>query len=469
MSASTRDLARPFAGGLGIAPLLLLLLLVGSGCVRSPGPISPPATAGAPCLPAFPDEDGWFGGDAAYSISLRTADGKRTTSSAARDVSLWFFGDSFVAQGGTPKTEQGRTYPFVHNAVARSHCDPNGNWQIDYHWRKGEEGRARGPRRGDESGPSRAYFEPDPNAAWVRLAHAESGKTPYYWPLAPFFLDGALYVGLLRVMPSEPGGPFNLPFRLVGTDLARIANPAQSPDHWQIEIKPLSEDLRAIPGSAWAFDGPFLYAFGYQNDPEGRTPRILSRLPVEALRTWPTDLRPMLETLQKDGSWKAEEGFRDPRIVMADDATEMSVHFSAAEGRWLAVYSDPTPAAPDAQKGVIWIRRAERLNGPWSAPNALTIVPERREGSPLAQDPNLFCYAGKAHPQFAAASQIVVTYVCNLFALTEKEIPGTLKRLLESPGIYRPRAIRTKVPSLIRFGRGEPAGYDRDASNEAPY
>ena len=37
------------------------------------------------CLPAFPDKDGWYGGDGAYSIKL---DGDRT---------LWLFGDTFVA------------------------------------------------------------------------------------------------------------------------------------------------------------------------------------------------------------------------------------------------------------------------------------------------------------------------------------------------------------------------------------
>jgi len=37
------------------------------------------------CLPFFPDQDGWYGGDAAYSIAL---DDQRT---------LWLFGDTFAA------------------------------------------------------------------------------------------------------------------------------------------------------------------------------------------------------------------------------------------------------------------------------------------------------------------------------------------------------------------------------------
>ncbi|MBU1180687.1 MAG: hypothetical protein KKE00_03145 [Proteobacteria bacterium] len=42
------------------------------------------------CIPCFPYKDGWYGGDAAYSIRL---DEKRT---------LWLFGDTFVSD------EQGR-------------------------------------------------------------------------------------------------------------------------------------------------------------------------------------------------------------------------------------------------------------------------------------------------------------------------------------------------------------------------
>ncbi|MGD0169737.1 MAG: hypothetical protein ABSE54_08445, partial [Smithella sp.] len=38
------------------------------------------------CLPVFPDKDGWYGGDGAYSIKL---DQERT---------LWLFGDTFVSR-----------------------------------------------------------------------------------------------------------------------------------------------------------------------------------------------------------------------------------------------------------------------------------------------------------------------------------------------------------------------------------
>ncbi len=431
--------AKPLSRFVGMA--LVAGLLVGSaGCAIGPFVLGPEDGRGAgeePCLPSFPDEDGWFGGDAAFSVSLdalssRAISDDRASKQDQTSVSLWFFGDSFVAQESETISQNGRVYPFIHNSIGRSTCDKNGEWRIDYEWKKTQ--------------PPHAFFQPDPNADWVKRAVSESGESPYYWPLSPFLLDDVLYLALLRVQPAEASGPFNLPFRLVGADLARIKNAADPPQRWQVDITSLSDSTEAIPGSAWVVSGPFVYAFAYQNDAEGRTPQMLTRLPRSALLRWPSDLSSHLETLGRAGVWESGLAARRAKILMKDDATEMSVHFSHMEKEWLAVYSDPTPAAAGAPKGMIWLRRAERLEGPWSAPLPLAVVPERSPGNALARDPNLFCYAGKAHPQFAGPDELVVTYVCNLFARTEKEIPGTLERLRESPGIYRPRAMRIKIP-----------------------
>ncbi len=49
------------------------------------GVCHPASRNAAGCLPSFPDRDGWYGGDGAYSILL---DDGRT---------LWLFGDTFVS------------------------------------------------------------------------------------------------------------------------------------------------------------------------------------------------------------------------------------------------------------------------------------------------------------------------------------------------------------------------------------
>ena len=57
----------------------------------------------AQCLPSFPDKDGWYGGDGAYSITL---DKERT---------LWLFGDTFVSR------EAGRKDRIGMDAVSYTH------------------------------------------------------------------------------------------------------------------------------------------------------------------------------------------------------------------------------------------------------------------------------------------------------------------------------------------------------------
>jgi hypothetical protein len=48
-------------------------------------------------------------------------------------------------------------------------------------------------------------------------------------------------------------------------------------------------------------------------------------------------------------------------------------------------------------------------------------------------DKNIFCYAGKEHPELEVPGDIVFTYVCNTFSPPE---------LMSRPDIYLPQVIR---------------------------
>ena len=100
------------------ASLVGLLL----GCAALTPPASDDRVVAA-CHPAFPDQDGWYGGDAAWSIPLEA--------SGAATRSLWLFGDSFVERAESPG---GRSYPFVHNAIGLSACDAASGFRIRFHW-----------------------------------------------------------------------------------------------------------------------------------------------------------------------------------------------------------------------------------------------------------------------------------------------------------------------------------------------
>jgi len=392
----------------------------------------------ADCIPRFPDAAGWLGGDAAYSVALPPP-----LATTGKGASVWLFGDTFVTRG---ETSDGRIYPFVHNTIGLSHCRAEGGWALTTYW------------QGRDEGPASAFFEPEPNAEWVRNALAQTTHPPHYWPFDGFVFDDNLFVGLLRVVHSEPRGPFNLPFRLAGMDLARIENPRDPPDRWRIQLSTLSEDPIAFPGSSFVVGRDYLYAFAFFDRDDGRSPRALTRIHLRRLRTWQPDLSQRLETLGPGGRW--EDGFQPDRaeILMADDATEMSVHFDPSLERWLAVYA--TPAAPinpidssaSSASSAIRMRSSRSLEGPWSPPQDLYTIPEMEPGADGRVDANIFCYAAKAHPQFAPVGNLLVTYVCNLFARNEDELIPVLERLANSPDLYRPIAVSLPIPPTLREG-----------------
>ncbi|HEB89540.1 MAG TPA: DUF4185 domain-containing protein [Deltaproteobacteria bacterium] len=392
----------------------------------------PFAGAQSDCLPRFPDHDGWYGGDAAYSVPLPISEGR---------VSLWLFGDSFVER---PEHPGERSYPFIHNSIGLSLCDAGGNWHLETFWRT------------DPSGGPLAFFQPDPDAEWVLRAVRETGDPPYYWPFDGFVVNDVLFVSLLRVARSDPRGPFNLPFRLVGTDLARIENFRDPPSSWQIRISTLSEDQEAFPGSAFARLPDHVDAFTFLDGAAGHSPRVLTRIALRRLARWRPDLSEDLETLVDDSAWAPGLRPEEAAILMDDDASEMSVHFDPLLKQWIAVYSPPSAAIPSAAKpdpdpkpegsGFIRFRRAASPSGPWSEPENLLEIPELRGTTGGSADPHLFCYAGKAHPQFSTAGRLVITYVCSLFARDQSETEDILERLRETPGLYRPRAISIAFP-----------------------
>jgi hypothetical protein len=380
------------------------------------------------CRPQFPDHNGWYGADAAYSVPLPIGEERS---------SLWLFGDSFVRP---PNGPQGRAYPFVHNSIGISHCNPGGNWSLDTFWRL------------DERGTPRAFFEPDSDEDWVRQATQRTGTRPYYWPLDGFVLNDALFVGLLRVVHSEPRGAFNLPFQLVGVDLARISNYQDAPEDWRIQISILSNDVLGFPGSAFVATGSHLLAFAFLDGEGGRTSRMLSRLDLEALARWQPDLSGSLEYLAADSKWKPGFDPRDAKILMDDDASEMSVHFDAETNNWVAVYSDLARHSGTRSPTDIRIRTSPTLEGPWSKPGKLISIPETISKHPQNIDENLFCYAGKAHPQFSIPGELLVTYVCNFFAKDPTETLMILEKLRTRVDLYRPRALPVTMPESFQSG-----------------
>ena len=78
------------------------------------------------CLPVFPDKDGWYGGDGAYSIKL---DQKRT---------LWLFGDTFVDREEGRKDRIDMDF-IAGTTLAISTCSVNNEFRVQYYLKKKNE------------------------------------------------------------------------------------------------------------------------------------------------------------------------------------------------------------------------------------------------------------------------------------------------------------------------------------------
>lgn len=438
--------------------LLLAAFALASGACA--GLTGPGAESQAACWPRFPYAQGWLGGDAAYSVPL----------SATRSV--WLFGDTFV---GRPDQRDRAGAKLIHNSVALSECR-EGSFRIRYAW-------------GEHADGSAAAFLQRPSA------------NGFWWLMGGFLHEGRLYVGLLAVEPGKARGALSLPFRIVGSSLARIDNPEDDPSRWRVRVRPLARGPGAQPVSAFVVRPPYVYLFAFLDIESAgaaagsRHPRILTRLRLEHLTASPdttsergersawtelgesaergesaekgalSERTDLLETWTGKNGWQPGLLPESAARLMDDDATEMSVRFDPVSARWLAVYNFPElrGAFPETRPSdAVWLRTAPALEGPWSARRLLFRIPElagdlESEGEAdgeaageadelPARDRHLGCYAAKEQPQFSRPGSLTFTYVCNLFAGEGEDPYAVLRRLQRDMDLYRPIAASVTLP-----------------------
>jgi len=320
------------------------------------------------CLPAFPDKDGWYGGDGAYSIKL---DEERT---------LWLFGDTFVAH------EEGRKDRvdmdvILGTTLAISTCADNNEFRIKYYLKK-------------------------KNEKYV----SSFGENEWLWPQDPFIVNRVLYIPLIAVTATDKKGElFN--FKITGHKIARIKEfSAADPYKWSIDYIDLTP---AIPPEITAFattsvvhdNYVYFYPFySYSKDAVNVLGNILARIPASKLDN-PTGA---IEYFTKDGTWQNKLNPARVKVVLDASVSELSVRYHAADKKWIAVY-----LSTQNKGDRLLYQLADKPEGPWSEPKAFGLtISEVDTQSPL-YDKNNFCYAGKEHIEFTRNRNLVVTYVCN--------------------------------------------------------
>jgi hypothetical protein len=330
----------------------------------------------------FQSDPRWIGGDAALSIPLG---GERV---------LWLFGDSFVGRtaGATRKQSD-----MVRNSVAvQTGKDPRAA-RMQFFW-----GRA------TDGGP--ASFFPDEDSDW-------------FWPGHGCLLpEGPLVVFLTRVT-SDPGNA--LGFRVRGSALVVVENPADPPSAWTMRRVAVPADFPALPAPAVLLEGSEIIALALKPAPNGH-PGTLVRFPTADLARG--DLTTARWWSGPEQGWvpTASLGPDGPAVVLDDAGPECSLHGNGKT--YVHIASQGFGAT------TIACRTSPALTGPWSAPQILDTPPESRAARP-------FVYAAKAHPELPglAPDHLVITYVANSLDPEGLFAPG-------GETLYWPRVLSLRLP-----------------------
>lgn len=336
------------------------------------------------CEPSFPLKQQWLGSDDAYSIPLHDS------------RVVWIFGDTMY---GDKREVVGDDPRMVRNSIGVSTCKA-GQWSIDYILPK------------NANGAHRDFFEPQHPKTW-------------YWPMDGVAIKGELWVTLMCVRNTPEGVNNGFGFELCGTDLAHVTGLKRPPAEWKVTYQPLvKEELSANPTSSALVRDGYLYIYAKADKLNAMQ---LTRIPVAEL----AHAKDALQYLGKDGQWHAGYEPANAKSIMEPGASEMSVRYHVERKQWVSVLLDPNPYVGDA-----WVRFAPAMDGPWSKPQVVYHVPEMDKTA--GYDKDIFCYAGKEHPEFEKPGELVFTYACNLMKP---------KKLESRSDIYFPKVVRMPMPA----------------------
>ncbi len=328
----------------------------------------------------FSNEDGWTGADGAYSVALN------------QHTIAWFFGDTWIGQ---IKNGQHVNATLVNNSVGIQHGRRPADAEMNFHF-----GRA-----GD--GSPAALMRPADGRGW-------------FWLFDGVLTAKGLYLFLIQVERTAGNAVFD--FKVIGTWLGHVENPAELPSAWRVRQSRIpwskfSASESILWGSAVLPIDNVLYIYGTTED-TGSTDRkkhmILARVPVSRLADYSR------WRFYADGNWVSD--FRQTSRLSADMPHEYSVSYLPELKQYAAVYSQ------DGLSKNILARLSPEPQGPWSDPIRLYQCPEAE------WDNSIFCYAAKAHAVLSQTpDQLIITYIANSVDFNKTASDARL---------YRPRFLR---------------------------
>jgi hypothetical protein len=339
-----------------------------------------------PCHPAFPLKDGWLGGDGTVSVPISPTS------------TLFIFSDTWVGhEKQYSRMEEGMK--MVSNSAAIVTCLPDGESKTEYFW-------------------NNKYSEnPEPLFKTYTTRYI-------YWVPDAFMFHGTLYVLLEKVGPKPGTLPTeNFNFLLMGYTLARIDNPADTPDKWNITYIPLP-DFRnpTLAIGAHAKLENHIYFFINLHDQA----QALVRKQYDLLDN--TEIP--FEYYALDKTWKEGLNIHDMDTVV-NGFRSTTVNYHTEMKQWVMICDIKF------MQNKIKMRTAPALTGPWSEETEIYEIPEVTPGSSSYNESN-FCYLPRECIQNydPGRQMMLLTYDINNQNISD---------IIANPGIYTPKVITVRL------------------------
>ncbi len=338
------------------------------------------------CSPEFPLKEGWFGGDGDVSVPINAT------------TTLFIFSDTWV---GT-KNQQSRMEPgmkMVSNSVAVETCLPNGETDVKYFWNN--------------------MYSENPEPIFKTYT-----KRYHYWVPGAFMINDNLYVLLEKVgsrLGAAPDELFN--FSLLGYTLAKISNPTDAPDKWEIEYIPLPDF-----GNPFMAMGPhvklnnYIYFFISRYDKA----QVLVRKQLDFI----DNTEKPFEYFALNKTWK--EGIKSSDMdTIVNGFRCNTVKYHPEMKQWVMICDIKF------MDNKIKMRTAPELTGPWSDEIDIYEIPEVTPGNSSYNKSN-FCYLPRECIQNYDSKKHVMLLTYDINNPNFSEINA-------NPKIYTPKVITIQL------------------------
>lgn len=339
----------------------------------------------------FKKNSGWTGADGAYSIAL--SDNK----------TLWVYGDTWI---GKIKNNKHVDAALIRNSIAIQYGQNPNHASIQFFSGRGV----------DET--SNAFFKPIDNKGWFWIYHG-------------LLTNKGLYLFLIQI--ENTGNTSSAGFKIIGTWLAHVLNPNDSPATWQVKYRKIpwqtiADSGDTLFGSSLLMEDSFIYIYGTSEDiNQGSHHKymILARAPATALEkfnSW---------HFYSKGNWTKD--FSLASRLCGDMANEYTVSYLPIYDKYVVVYSENSASEN------IMIRLAPKPYGPWTHPISIYKCPE------VTWDSSIYCYAAKAHPALSSSpDELLITYIAS---------SNDFWKIVADARLYRPRFLRLKFYPAKIFGK----------------